>query len=157
MSEFARGEYEVNADGSFTWCAMHCGEVHTQSAATMRSNGYENWENNLRALGYKRRDTIGPFGSGATLTTKGGYITGRNEPEPKPEAEPQRAPLPYFSERTDFDPFGPEFIVSPTSSKKSNLIRFNCVDCVGCSKCAPAPKGSTLHAHPGMGAALLRG
>lgn len=83
------------------------------------------------------------FPSGSVLTTKGGYITGRTEPEP------QRAPLPdsdawrYTGKvRDDFADF------TVNSSEAIDYIL---------PTTRPAPKGSTLHAHPGMGAALLRG
>lgn len=87
--------------------------------------------------------TIGPFGSGATLTTKGGYITGRTEPEP------QRSPLPN-SDAWRY-----------TGKQREHFPGFTATHEQVIELSAPAPrpvfKGSTLHAHPGMGAALLRG
>lgn len=103
------------------------------------------------------------FPSGATLTTDGDKVTGRIAPTEciadliayalalatAVPAEPQRSPLPDSDawrytgkERDDF----PGFTVNSIEAIDFTLPASR-----------PAPKGSTLHAHPGKGSALLRG
>lgn len=108
------------ADGRFAPIADPDDKYHLVPGELVQRNGQ-----------WVPADTIGPFGSGASLKTAGDKIVGRVEADPlsiaiarlaasieadlmklpNPAPEPQREPLDWNT-ATPFEPFGSDFIVT---------------------------------------------